>query len=79
MKVTPLENLRYMVQSESDPKVEYLVDVLAGRCSCPNFVCRIRKPPGRCKHLTATLLVFAEEMLEKIRKHPNEVKERNGP
>jgi len=81
LKVTPIlgEVLRFRVQSESNPRRFYLVELDAhhnnGQCDCRDFQTRHgpmlkhdyqTKLRRRCKHCKAALLYFAERMLERI-------------
>ena len=81
MKVTPVlgEPLRFHVQSESNTRKFYLVELdanrNAGQCNCAQWLMRIgplitddyqNKIKRRCKHLQAAFIFFAESILERI-------------
>lgn len=81
MKVVPIlgEPLRFHVQSESNPRKWYLVELdankNAGQCNCAQWLMRIgpllqddyqHKIKRRCKHLQAAFIYFAESILERI-------------
>ena len=40
LQCEPWDRLRYVVTSESDPAVVYLVDLAEWECSCMDFACR---------------------------------------
>lgn len=74
----PSDPLRFILPSDSDPGVEYCVDLGAwggfGECSCPHFAFRNldlvrhgdRDPRLRCKHITRARSSFADSMIARI-------------
>jgi hypothetical protein len=76
MRVEPYDLCRYLVQSESNPKRRYLVDLLSNECGCIDYGTRHSKDGTSCKHIRAAQRVFAREVLEQIRKR---VKPYHGP
>jgi hypothetical protein len=72
------ECLRYLVMSDTDPKMAYMVDLLAWRCECPDCQIRVKaqKIKVECKHLDRALKVWAKAMLKEIRK---QYRTRRGP
>lgn len=80
------EPMRFMVQSESDPRAKYLVDLeefgFNGWCGCQNFEMRLapklkelrasEKPAKvRCKHIMRALIYQAERMNRELAKRTN--------
>lgn len=58
------EHLRYLAPSDEHSDVAYMVDLLAGECSCPD--CQIEK--HQCKHIYRAYIYFAKQMVRQIRR-----------
>lgn len=80
MRVAPIigEPLRFRVQSETNPRKWYLVELGSRQtqCDCVHYLMRIaptiynsRQRVDPCKHGQAALLYFAMQMLERIESH----------
>jgi predicted nucleic acid-binding Zn finger protein len=62
-------HLRYLVESDSAPGTQYLVDLLDWTCSCPDFQIRVlaRKEKTECKHFPICLEMAGREFVNGIR------------
>jgi hypothetical protein len=71
MKVTPYGRLTFLVQSQSNEEVSYLVDLgegKAGECNCADAVLRKKKKLGStCKHLRAAKEYLVNEVIERLK------------
>ncbi|MFH1072182.1 MAG: SWIM zinc finger family protein [Nanoarchaeota archaeon] len=52
MRIIKLKT-KYKVESESRPGTWYFVDPVKKTCSCPEYLFRMRKIDGICKHINA--------------------------
>ncbi|MFH1072041.1 MAG: SWIM zinc finger family protein [Nanoarchaeota archaeon] len=52
MRIIPLKD-KFKVESEHRPGVFYFVDLEEKTCSCPEYVFRMQRIKGICKHINA--------------------------
>ena len=67
------EPLCYLVQSESNNKESYRVDLVEGECGCRDWVCRHSiyqretGKPYRCKHIVHMREIALNDIIEHIK------------
>lgn len=68
-KVRKLSQTTFLVQSQSDPLIEYKVTNLKGdwRCTCPHFMWRCTGTADNCKHISLAQKRFPESLNVKFR------------
>jgi hypothetical protein len=77
MTVEPYDNpLRFLVASESDNDIKYLVDIgendAFGKCTCQHFDFRIQPAINsstrtiRCKHITKAREFFLDNLIKRM-------------
>jgi len=71
MKVTPYGRLTFLVQSQSNESIQYLVDLTTGNgeCDCCDFQLRAKRKTGAiCKHVKTVRDYLADTLIEQMRK-----------
>lgn len=69
MNITKEGHLRYLVESDSTPGTQYLVDLLDWTCSCPDFQIRVlaKGQKTECKHFPICLETVGREMVAALK------------
>lgn len=71
----PYDNLRYLIDSETIPGKQYLVDLLIPSCDCPNWQCQkaeVKSLGYECKHCPKAFEMLGRSVVASVKaQNPN--------